>query len=801
MNGQQQEQDRPTDEPCKTQKRPGWVFLILAVVYPLVVIGIELYTKMCAESFFDPMPTIYHKLLVFLVPLSNLLLWWKLRFDSNWSAASLLLLSAVSIGVAAYYAIIFVPLIPIGVITIVFYGIGLLPLAPIVSLVMAGKLYYRMKTNHNDQLGKRSYLLKGTPVGLVILILLDISPAVTYLGASWAASDSKQMQERGVQLIRSIGDRELLLRLCYDGSRRATGLLSFAAIHSGGRGSISSSKARELFYRVTGETFNMHPVPYTGRSWSRFDGFSFDADQGGTEVGGRVKGLDLIQSRIDGSVNGDDGVAYLEWVLEFRNSSLLQREARLQIALPPEGVVSRATLWVNGEEREAAFAGRAKVREAYQSVVRARRDPLLVTTSGPDRVLAQAFPIPPNGGTIKFRIGITAPMTLRGLQRASLVLPAIVDRNFTIGDKLEHAVWLEGQYPLDIDLPGFDARVVKPKLYRISGSLNDKALAAKRQVVTSQRDAAVTQSFSRFGANEVVLQNLVNAEPGRTDALLVVVDGSNRVGPHIEAILNALDRIPPGKEVGLLVASGKGASVEIAQWSASQKSKMEAGLRETAFIGGEDNAPALARAIHLLERYESAELLWIHSPQPIRFAATQSLLEQGVNRLARLPEISLYSLQPGPNELLTDARWTSISRTIPMTGSAEQDLGDFLESLYSTSSRPVFQRTVEDSELASVSGSQHIARLWARGSVRSLLINNEKDSAIDLAARYQLVTAVSGAVVLENRRQYEENDLTPVDKNTVPTIPEPHQWMLALFLVAFIIWFLRQNKLRLIARA
>ncbi|MGD9168999.1 MAG: VIT domain-containing protein [Candidatus Thiodiazotropha sp.] len=797
MNGQREGQSKRT----KSQKRPGWLFLVLAVIYPLAVIAVELYTNMCAEAFFDPMPTLYHKILVFLVPFSNYLLWWKLRSDDDENVGKLLLLSAVSIGVAAYYAAIFLPLMPIGIIALVFYGIGLLPLAPIVSLVMASRLYYRLKTKHDDQVGKKSYLFKGISTAIFALLLLDIPSAATYFGVGWATSNSGETRESGIKLIRSFGDKDLLLRLCYQGSRQATGLLSFAAIRFSEHSSISPAKARELFYQVTGETFNMYPVPYSGRSWSRFDGFSFDADQGGTEVGGRVKGLDLVLSRLDGSIDSDDGVAYLEWVLEFRNSSFSQQEARLQIALPQEGVVSRATLWVNGEESEAAFAGRAKARQAYQSVVRVRRDPLLVTTSGVDRILVQAFPIPPNGGTIKFRIGITAPMELRGLDRASVVLPAIVDRNFSIGEEVKHAVWIEGKHPFKTDLFDVESRLVTPQLFRLNGSISDKGLAVTRKLLTSQRDASVTQSISRFGENEVVVQNVVNEEPVSSDALFVVVDGSNKVGPHIEAIINALGRIPAGKRVGLIVADGEGASVEIAEWSGSQKSKIEAVLRGTEFVGGQDNAPALTSAIKLLEQYESAELLWIHSPQPIRFEGTRSLLEQGLYRLTRLPKISLYSLQPGPNKLLNDAKWALTSRTIPRLGRVEEDLGGFFESLYSTSSRPVFQRTVEGSSLMAVTGSQHIARLWARDQVRSLLENNDMKNAISLAANYQLVTAVSGAVVLENQQQYNENDLTPVDKNTVPTIPEPHQWVLAFFVVVVMLWFLRQNKYLLISRA
>jgi hypothetical protein len=793
MNGPQEEQNKP--KLCR--KRPGWLFLVLAVIYPLAVIAIELYTKMCAEAFFDPMPTIYHKILVLLVPVSNFLLWLKLQSSDKLNLGKLLLLSAVSIGVAAFYAILFLPLIPFAITAIAFYGFGLLPLVPIVSLVMAIRLYFQLKNTHSDEVGERSYLLKGISTAFFILVLLDIPSSATYFGAGLATSNSRETREIGIQLIRSFGDEDLLLRLCYNGSRQATGLLSFVVIQYNEHDSISSTKARELFYQVTGETFNMYPVPYTGRSWSRFGDFRFDADQGSTEVGGRVKGLDLILSRLDGSVNSDDGVAYLEWVLEFRNSSLRQREARLQIALPPGGVVSRATLWVNGEEREAAFAGRAEVRQAYQSIVRARRDPLLVTTSGVDRVLAQAFPIPPNGGTIKFRIGITAPMALQGLEQASIVLPAIVDRNFSIGEEVEHAVWIEGKYPMETDWPDIESRLVKPQLFRISGSISDKELAGTRKALTSQRDASVTQSFSQFGENEDVVQNIKYEEPNASDAVIVVVDGSKKVKPYIEGIINALDQIPPGKRVGLIVAGEEDTSIELAQWSAAQKSKIEAGLRDTEFVGGQDNAPALANAIKLLEQYKSAELLWIHSPQPVRFGRTRALLEQGLDRLTRLPKISLYSLQAGPNKLLNQAEWQLISRTIPKLGTVEEDLGGFFESFYSKRSRPVFVRTVAESGMTSVTGSQHIARLWARDQVRSLLENNESKKAIGLAANYQLVTAVSGAVVLENQQQYDENDLTPVDQNTVPTIPEPHQWVLAILVMVFILWFLRQNKYRL----
>src|SRR5262245_51567038 len=149
----------------------------------------------------------------------------------------------------------------------------------------------------------------------------------------------------------------------------------------------------------------------------------------------------------------------------FKNTSPMQLEARAQLALPPGGVVSRLTLWINGEEREAAFAERGKVQAAYDQVVRVRRDPVLVTTDGGDLVNVQCFPVQPNG-EMKIRLGVTAPMQIEALKddanagaqseirsearsEAWMRLPHVIDRNFQVGNDLTHSVWIESKRPLE----------------------------------------------------------------------------------------------------------------------------------------------------------------------------------------------------------------------------------------------------------------------------------------------------------------------------------------------------------------
>ena len=315
----------------------------------------------------------------------------------------------------------------------------------------------------------------------------------------------------------------------------------------------STAEVREVYYRVTGKAFNAHPAPFKA---ARLGDLAFDADHGGTEVGGRIKGLDIVSSRMDVSVAGNDAVAYIEWIFEFRNTSFIDREVRMQIALPPGGVVSRATLWVNGEEKEGAYGGRGEVRAAYERVaVVQRRDPLLVTTRGADRVLAQAFPVGRNGGTIKFKIGITAPLELmEGGGKARLTLPAVFDRNFSFPKDVGHSVWIEGKQPLAATAKGLAATRIDGDLFRLAGMLGDADLARLRPTITVERAADTGPAVAQIGEGEAVVQEVVSAPP-KPGALMLVVDGSARMRTAAKELAAALRALPPTARVGLIMAT------------------------------------------------------------------------------------------------------------------------------------------------------------------------------------------------------------------------------------------------------
>src|SRR5260370_42700899 len=51
-----------------------------------------------------------------------------------------------------------------------------------------------------------------------------------------------------------------------------------------------------------------------------------------------------------------------------------------------------------------------------------------------------------DGGTIKFQLGITAPLEITTPSQARLALPALVDRNFSFAPDIHHDVWIESRH-------------------------------------------------------------------------------------------------------------------------------------------------------------------------------------------------------------------------------------------------------------------------------------------------------------------------------------------------------------------
>ena len=781
--------DTPPAQPPSSRPKGGFlrrlsagVPLLFGVVLPLGTVVFEFLTGACAGVLFDPIPTLAQVVLVTLVPLVNLAVWIVVcRGGGRWRVA-LGWANAFAIGVALVYALLFLPATPFALIGILVYGLGFVPLAPLASLVCALVLRSRLR-NCGGEATLLPGLWRGLALGVASLAVLTLPMIITKVGLQMAASDSPAESARGVRWLRDWGQNEELLRASYGRAGRGGDLYSWGKY-------ISPEAARTIYYRVNGHAFNSVPPPklYAGRArWNLMEEeFTWDQDQAGDAVAGRVRGLSLAASRQDGAVYPEAALAYLEWTLEFKNDSRLQREARAQIALPPGGVVSRLTLWIDGEEREAAFGGRSQVKTAYKEVVQKRRDPVLVTTCGPDRVLVQCFPVPPDGGRMKLRLGITAPLQLTAADTGYLRWPCFAERNFTIGDQLQHSLWIESSQPLETAGAKLKTEPGKTGVYALRGQLRDEDLSAPINSIRARRPAEITSAWTkdtRESDNQIIRQAIVEKPLTTPDRVVLVLDTTKGMETAYPAIRAALAHLPTNIDFALLLAHD-GCEEAIPLQRATTNLHSKAAQCRLSSAGGHDNVPALLRAWDLAGQAKAGVIVWVHGPQPILLDFAEEL-RQRFERSSSPPLLLEAQTQPGPNRVLEKLDGLKPVRSIVRLGELGEDLGRLFTGWSGRTGTLEFVReragtAAADSHAQGAETSMHLARLWAAEEVSRLCAMRHFAEATQLAARYQLVTPVSGAVVLETQAQYQRAGLQPAPSESVPTVPEPSAGVLLL---------------------
>lgn len=767
-----------TDSPKFSKLLAGFLFF-LAVLMPVITILFEWFTGASAADLFDPIPTWFHIVIVAMVPLGNAWLWLAILRNRARHERWLGWLNGFVLGVCIYYSVLYIFFAPIACIAVIYFGLGLIPLTPYLALIGTWALryqYHRLKGGV-----KLPDYLAGALIALACLLALQLPESLTFYGLARAGSEDAATRDYGIKVLRFCGNRTVMLRACYGLLQRREFPQPLDLLATGTENlGINSNLAREIYYRVTGDAFNAVPPPkfYTraGRWTALDDEYVWDDGLGGDQVAGRVKGLSLLSSRMDATTEPNAGLSYCEWTMEFKNVSALNREARAQIALPPGAVVSRVTLWIDGEEREAAFGGRSQTREAYKSVaIQQRRDPLLVTTCGPDRILVQCFPIPMNGGIMKIRIGITVPLILDSLASGNFIWPHFLERNFGIAADFKHSLWL-----------------AKPdennQLTSIHESLAETSLSAGLHSTAVRRRADIDTVWAPGEtAGQFIRQTIRPMKVSTPSRIVVVLDGSGGMGQYLPEIVRELDQIPDTAEIALVVASDEAqGKSEIQKATAGNKALIQRELRHQNFTGGQDNLPALESAWDLADAATSGAVVWIHLVEPFPLSSDSGIcqrlernfkptrlydvqLNNGPDRLVEkldgLPSIEhVVSWVPGQNRFdrLLNI-WTGHSQAFEFTRQLTNDLAGLSQELRA---------------------SKHLARLWARDESLRLAGSRQAAAATKLAAQNQLITPLTGAVVLETKAQYDRFNLSPADPSTVPEIPEPANLTIIALVIA-----------------
>jgi hypothetical protein len=774
------EQDRSSIPPARWQPRGAWVW---GVIFPLLVSLFELAAAFCGSVFFDPIATWWHTLIVFAVPLIN---WWLLKDAPRGSERVKGVAIGFSLVISIFYALLFIPLAPLSLIAVIYLGMGLLSLTPVFAGISTWRISRAISARSKDPAVYRRGRLAGIGIALLSLLVLE-GPALWTRANLMAAKGGDSEKKEALERLRGFSSQRTLLRACYESGRGSTDISGWIAQGWNGpaqlfnlenRWSFDSNLAQELYFRVTGESFNSQKPPRVvrpgtlGRGSNPFNEVEFDSHLGGDQVAIRIKDLDMAQSRFDGHVDARSQLGYGEWTMVFKNSGLQAKEARCQVLMPRGGRVSRLTLWVNGEPREAAFNSVSKVKAAYKAIaVVQRRDPVLVTMSGPDTILVQCFPVPANG-EMKIRFGITAP-----LDHGQWELPRILERNFGTVDSLEHSVWLQGDAAFSLASTAIDPRDASRDGpgFSMSASLEPDAAMGDATAVrmadvappgTVWCEDKFAAAYERYLIREPKPTRFVPAK------LLLVIDGSASMEKAKPWLLETLKNDFPADAFPILLADDKATSVKFAQ------------LESHTFTGGRDNEPALREAVRMAKSGEVDEIVWLHGPQAAGLSQSEALL-QLIERGTRQPVIHTIMAENGPNRLAEALQKSGALRRGPALFDPRKDFSAFL-TLLRTEHDEIGWHWKRSPQAPTEIGTpvwDHLARHWAIESVeskRSLLPEIDKPAT---AAKYQLVTSVSGAVVLETMEQYKQHGLEPVsatDTPQIPGVPEPSSMLLVM---------------------
>jgi hypothetical protein len=291
---------------------------------------------------------------------------------------------------------------------------------------------------------------------------------------------------------------------------------------------------------------------------------------------------------------------------------------------------------------------------------------------------------------------------------------------------------------------------------------------------------------------KVIRQSLEASSEAMPRRVAVVLDGSREMTRFFPQIARALEGMPVAPQLAVWLAQDGVKNVFRSEWNSRESaSELVGRLRG---VGGQDDTTALLQAWEWAAGEQGGVLVWIHAGQSVLLDRPDPLCQRMEWSGKEGPRILEVVAEQGPNRIVERLARLESLRTLPRLGGLQEDL----ERLFATwSGRRVEYHWVRSetdeagSTHAGLEGSalisSHVVRLWAWDRIRALIESRQFDQAARLAARHQLVTPVSGAVVLETAAQFAEAGLTPADPATVPLVPEPEPWLL-LLLGIMLVW-------------
>lgn len=693
----------------KPIKKPGLSFFIWGVILPIAALWFETSTHTLAGVLFDPFPTFFHVLLFSFIPISNLVVFFSVRINMVPYYAITSLMSGMAMGIAVLYSLMFATKFPYlfnnlsapeKTVYVFLSPLFYAPLFALIPLWTAGQaitlLGARQKAffdgNHLKHFGHIVILIMVLSIEAPsTLTRIYLSKAVSPFAPTYSARYGcmvtnvvpyEKYDMDAINWLRDWGNKDVLLRACYERGGRATDILG--SIYED-QHPVSVELARSVYYRVTGQSFNEAPIPASFRSTLSHmassaslahlnrganDEFDIDTDIAGESVSGVARGLSTSDSEITGTVDADAALASLDWNCTFDNTSEVPREARAKLLLPPGACVSKAKIWIGNMVKEATIQNRSQARATYtDAVMNNKRDPLLVSMAGPDTVLVQCYPVE-KGTVTKVQLHIVSPLHLdRNAAKAKLVFPAFSERNFAL--KKPHSVILNSKSKFT--------------------STDKLAIFDRNPKVTTTYCRSTYTSYPGF-----CVEAVANKTTRMPQSLSILVDGSIGMEPYIKEVCAGLKNIPV-KNIRLIrVMDSESVLINDnlcppldSEGKCKNLADALVALEQVKCRGGQDNSVSLSRIFAASNpmRGRHQSVLWIHGTQPVCDPQADAYLKQTFETLKGNTHGDLlfdYQVKPGSNSLLQGMdleSTTSRVQSVLSTGHPKEDLEAFFATM------------------------------------------------------------------------------------------------------------------------
>ena len=580
------------------------------------------------------------------------------------------------------------------------------------------------------------YIIIGAGLSVLALAASEARSACIRIAEKLVVSGSAEQQQSGLNFLRQANcERDLKLDCSTPRAFDLSGMFL----------RLDNEQNKKLYFLSTGQ-------PYRFDLLDKADFASLPDDMlGRNVVGDKVANLSMHRSLISGTLHPDSLTSTIDWTFVFKNDGAEAREARAEIGLPKDAVISEMVLWINGVPKRATIASSEQAREAYQWVVGGRRDPALVTDLGKGRVLVQCYPIAPHS-EIRIKVSMKSSMKLDKAGEAVASLPTLLKSNFEVeGD---HRVHLRSDRKLMLDLDNVRHVIANNGLHQVSGTLASAKRSRDLIDVRVHRNANIMPVAIKdpLDWRSFIVQQYVPTASNKPDHLVVVVDGSAAVEKHRDEIARQLAKIPSSIPTSLIVASEQfKEGMQFADIDDAIKA-----MKNVDFKGGQENLGAVIEAAELAGETEGGAVLWIHGPQPALDKELYIIAPYLVK--PNFYELSIEDSVTDVNEFFKNHQEIGPFTPVARNSSFEKDLGRFLSKWQADGVDYTlrYARTYEKPAVIdpSVYVQDEISRLYVAQRVRELVNKGKRWDAANLAVSYQVVTPVTSAVVLENSSDY-----------------------------------------------